>query len=128
MKDTTYSISELAKAFDVTPRAIRFYEDQGLLTPTRKGRQRVYSERDRIRLKLILRGKRIGFSLAEVKTVFDLYDSAPGEVGQLNYLIDMIEDRREMLEQQRRDIDVVLHDMKDVEKRARAQLKELTGK
>ncbi|MES9902398.1 MAG: MerR family DNA-binding transcriptional regulator [Sedimenticola sp.] len=128
MKDATYSISELAKEYDVTPRAIRFYEDQGLMAPARKGRRRVYTERDRIRLKLILRGKRIGFSLSEVKTVFDLYDSAPGEEGQLHYLIDMLKDRRKMLEQQRRDIDVVLHDMKDVEKRAKTALKALNEK
>ncbi|MES9897732.1 MAG: MerR family DNA-binding transcriptional regulator [Sedimenticola sp.] len=125
MKDTTYSISELAKEFDVTPRAIRFYEDQSLITPTRKGRCRIYSERDRIRLKLVLRGKRIGFSLAEIKTVFDMYDSEPGEEGQLTYLIDMIRDRSNMLKLQRRDIDAVLQDMKDVEKRAKTALKAL---
>ncbi len=127
MKDTSYTISELAKEFDVTPRAIRFYEDQGLIAPTRKGRRRIYCERDRVRLKLILRGKRIGFSLAEVKTVFDMYDSEPGEEGQLTYLIDMIHDRSKMLKQQRQDIDAVLHDMKDVEKRAKAALKQLKG-
>ena len=82
MKDKTFTISDLSKEFDVTPRAIRFYEDQGLISPSRKGRRRIYKERDRIRLKLILRGKRLGFSLSEIKDIFDLYDSSPGEEGQ----------------------------------------------
>lgn len=118
MKGTTYTISELAKEFDVTPRAIRFYEDQGLISPSRKGRRRVYRERDRVRLKLVLRGKRLGFALSEVKEMFDLYDTSPGESGQLRFLLDKIKERREMLEQQRQDIEAVLHEMESVEKRA----------
>lgn len=125
MKGKTYSISELAKEFDVTPRAIRFYEDQGLISPSRKGRRRVYRERDRVRLKLILRGKRLGFALSEVKEMFDLYDTSPGESGQLKFLLDKIKDRREMLEQQRQDIEAVLHEMESVEKRALNVLSEL---
>ena len=125
MKGKTYSISELAKEFDVTPRAIRFYEDQGLVSPSRKGRRRVYRERDRVRLKLILRGKRLGFALSEVKEMFDLYDTAPGETAQLRFLLDKIKDRREMLEQQRQDIEAVLHEMESVEKRALNVLSEL---
>ena len=125
MKGKTYSISELAKEFDVTPRAIRFYEDQGLISPSRKGRRRVYRERDRVRLKLILRGKRLGFALSEVKEMFDLYDTSPGESGQLKFLLDKIKDRREMLEQQRQDIEAVLHEMESVEKRALNVLNEL---
>jgi DNA-binding transcriptional MerR regulator len=125
MKNTIYTISDLAGEFDVTPRAIRFYEDQGLLSPSRKGRKRVYQERDRVRLKLVLRGKRLGFTLAEVKEMFELYDSDPGEEGQLVYLIEKIAARRAILEQQRQDIEVVLHEMNGVEKRAKKALKSL---
>lgn len=125
MKGTTYTISELAKEFDITPRAIRFYEDQGLISPSRKGRRRVYRERDRVRLKLVLRGKRLGFPLSEVKEMFDLYDTSPGETGQLRFLIDKIKARREMLEQQRQDIEAVLHEMESVEQRALNVLSEL---
>ncbi len=71
----TFKISELAKEFDITTRSIRFYEDLGLLTPERKGNTRIYNGRDRIRLKLILRGKRLGFSLADIKELFELYDT-----------------------------------------------------
>ncbi len=125
MKNTIYTISDLAGEFDVTPRAIRFYEDQGLLSPSRKGRKRVYQERDRVLLKLVLRGKRLGFTLAEVKEMFELYDSDPGEEGQLVYLIEKIAARRAILEQQRQDIEVVLHEMNGVEKRAKKALKSL---
>jgi DNA-binding transcriptional MerR regulator len=125
MKGKIYSISELASEFGVTPRAIRFYEDQGLISPGRKGRRRIYRERDRVRLKLVLRGKRLGFALSEVKDMFDLYDTSPGETGQLQFLIDKIHARRDMLEQQRRDIEAVLHEMENVEKRAIGVLSEL---
>lgn len=122
MTGVTYSISELAKEFEVTPRAIRFYEDQGLLSPGRKGRRRIYGERDRVRLRLILRGKRLGFALSEVKEMFDLYDTSPGEEGQLQYLLDRIQQRRVLLEQQQKDIEAVLGEMKGVEKRCQKAL------
>ena len=125
MKEITFTISDLSKEFDVTPRAIRFYEDQDLISPNRKGRRRIYNERDRVRLRLILRGKRLGFSLSEIKDIFDLYDSPPGEEGQLLFLIDKIKARRKLLELQRKDIDAVLQEMKDVEKRAKQALKRL---
>ncbi len=125
MSGTIYSISELAKEFEVTPRAIRFYEDQGLLSPGRKGRRRVYGERDRVRLRLILRGKRLGFALSEVKEMFDLYDNSPGEEGQLQYLLDRIHQRRVLLEQQQKDIEAVLGEMKGVERRCEKALSEL---
>ena len=119
MNKRTYSISELYREFDVTARAIRFYEDQGLLEPERVGRRRVYHERDRVRLRLILRGKRLGFSLSEIREMFELYDTDPGEAGQLRYLLDKIHERRVILEQQRRDIEAVLSEMVEVERRAR---------
>ncbi|MES9843401.1 MAG: MerR family DNA-binding transcriptional regulator [Candidatus Sedimenticola sp. PURPLELP] len=125
MKETTYTISELAKEYDITPRAIRFYEDQDLIAPKRKGRSRIYSDRDRVRLKLILRGKRLGFSLSEIKELFELYDTDPGKKGQLQYLLEKISEHRAMLEQQMQDIEVVLDEMKGLEKEARKSLKEL---
>jgi DNA-binding transcriptional MerR regulator len=87
-QQTQYTITELAREFDVTPRAIRFYEDQGLLAPTREGSsglRRVYSPRDRTRLRLTLRGKRLGFTLSEIRTLLDLYDSPTGTVSQLHF-------------------------------------------
>jgi DNA-binding transcriptional MerR regulator len=125
MNTMSYSISELSKAFDVTPRAIRFYEDQGLLSPVREGTRRVYQEKDRVRLRLILRGKRLGFPLSEIKEIFDLYDNEMGEKTQLKVLIQKIQERRMRLEQQRNDIEVVLKEMQDVENRAKVALGEL---
>ena len=122
MKTISFSISELSKSFDVTPRAIRFYEDQGLLSPLREGTRRVYQEKDRVRLRLILRGKRLGFPLSEIKEIFDLYDNEMGEETQLKVLIRKIQERRVRLEQQRDDIEVVLTEMLDVEKRAEEAL------
>ncbi len=125
MKTISFSISELSKTFDITPRAIRFYEDQGLLSPLREGTRRVYQEKDRVRLRLILRGKRLGFPLSEIKEIFDLYDNEMGEETQLKVLIQKIQERRVRLEQQRDDIGVVLTEMQDVEKRAKAALDDL---
>ena len=122
MKTISFSISELSKSFDITPRAIRFYEDQGLLSPLREGTRRVYQEKDRVRLRLILRGKRLGFPLSEIKEIFDLYDNEMGEETQLKVLIRKIQERRVRLEQQRDDIEVVLTEMLDVEKRAEEAL------
>src|SRR5262245_37149576 len=102
-----YSISELAKEFDVTTRTIRHYEDEGLLTPSRDGTTRLFSSRDRVRLKLALRGKRLGFSLAEIRELFDLYDLARDEKQQLQAFLAKLERHRTLLEQQREDIDVM---------------------
>ena len=120
-----FSISELSQEFDVTTRAIRFYEDEGLLEPHRQGRQRVYSSRDRVRLKLILRGKRLGFSLSEIGDIIDMYDSEPGEVGQLQYFIEKIGVRRKTLKQQRDDIDVTLKELDSIEKQCRKSITRL---
>tara|TARA_Y100001968_G_scaffold258954_1_gene246042 strand:+ start:250 stop:636 length:387 start_codon:yes stop_codon:yes gene_type:complete len=112
-----YSISDLAAEFDVTTRTIRFYEDQGLITPLRQGTRRLFRPRDRTRLKLILRGKRLGFSLAEILEIVDLYDAAPGESGQLRLLISKISNRRAYLRQQLQDIEATLSDLDAVEAR-----------
>ena len=120
-----FSISELAQEFDVTTRAIRFYEDEGLLEPHRQGRQRVYSSRDRVRLKLILRGKRLGVSLSEIGDIIDMYDSEPGEVGQLQYFIEKISVRRKTLKQQRDDIEVTLKELDSIEKQWRKSMTHL---
>jgi DNA-binding transcriptional MerR regulator len=119
----TYSIRDLAQEFDITTRTIRFYEDEGLISPARRGQTRLFSARDRIRLKLILRGKRLGFSLNEIREIIDLYDAAPGEYGQLRFFLGKIVERRALLEQQRADIADTLEELAEVERRCLAQLK-----
>jgi DNA-binding transcriptional MerR regulator len=119
----TYSIRDLASEFDVTTRTIRFYEDEGLISPARRGQTRLFTPRDRIRLKLILRGKRLGFSLNEIREIIDLYDAAPGEYGQLRFFLSKIAERRALLEQQRADIADTLDELAEVERRCLAQLK-----
>lgn len=127
MTETTYSISELSKEFDVTTRAIRLYEESGLLAPERDGSRRIYHEKDRVRLRLTLRGKRIGFTLAEVKDMFDLYDSKPidGEKKQIVYLLDIMEQRLETLKLQREELELAVVDIESVCERARETLAEL---
>lgn len=122
--DKTYSISELSREFDITTRSIRFYEDQGLLTPQRNGQTRIYSKRDRVRLKLILRGKRLGFSLAETGQLFELYDADKSSVTQLSTMLKLIEHKKAELHQQLDDIKVVLMELVTVEKRCRETLTE----
>jgi DNA-binding transcriptional MerR regulator len=121
----TWSIAELAAEYDVTLRTIRFYEDRGLLTPERRGTARVYHPRDKVRLGLILRGKRLGFSLEQIATIVDMYDAEPGEEGQLVYLLGQIGHRRAELEQRRRDIDETLLELDEVERRCQADLEKL---
>ena len=119
---TAYSISDLAQEFNLTTRAIRFYEDEGLLQQGRSGRRRVYSARDRVRLKLILRGKRLGFSLSDVRDIIEMYDLDAGETGQLRYFLDQIQERREALEQQRSDIDLTLRELDEIESQCQGRL------
>lgn len=121
----TWTITELAGDFGVTLRTLRHYEDVGLLFPERRGTARVFHQRDRIRLELILRGKRLGFTLPQVATIVNMYDDQPGEAGQLQYLIDQIDVRRDELEQRRRDIDDILAELAEVEARCRADLSRL---
>lgn len=107
----TFSISELAQEFGVTTRTIRHYEDQGLLNPRREGVNRLFSNRDRVRLKLALRGKRLGFTLQEIRELFDLYDLSQDEKKQLEEFLTKLDRRRAMLEQQREDIEVMLNEI-----------------
>ena len=107
----TYTITELAHEFDITPRAIRFYEDQGLLSPAREGaggRNRVYAGRERTRLKLTLRGKRLGLTLLEIKSLVDMYDSPKDSVAQLERFQAVLGHHKQLLEQQREDIEITL--------------------
>ena len=110
----TYAIGELAGEFGVTSRALRLYEEEGLLKPRRIGTRRIYSERNRVRLRLILRGKRLGWSLSEIKELFDLYDSSHGEEAQLELMLAKLDQRREMLESQKRDIENALEELEHI--------------
>jgi len=120
----TYSITDLAKEFGVTTRTIRHYEDEGLLSPRREGLNRLFGNRDRVRLKLALRGKRLGFSLAEIRELFDLYDLARDEKRQLQEFLTKLERRRGMLAQQREDIEVMLNEITFFENQCRKLLAE----
>jgi DNA-binding transcriptional MerR regulator len=114
MAMATYTITELAREFDITPRTIRFYEDQGLISPKREGsggRVRVYGARDRTRLKLTLRGKRLGLTLSEIKDLVDMYDSPKDSSAQLQRFLAVLGRHREMLEQQREDLELTLSEI-----------------
>ncbi|WKB54844.1 MerR family transcriptional regulator [Eleftheria terrae] len=122
---TTYTISDLAREFDLTTRAIRFYEDCGLLSPERSGpsgRNRVYTSRDRTRLKLTLRGKRLGLSLAEIKELVDMYESPRDTLPQLKKFLLVLAAHREQLEQQMADLQVTLEEVRTHEKETRRLL------
>ncbi|TDF41488.1 MerR family DNA-binding transcriptional regulator [Alteromonadaceae bacterium M269] len=121
------SIGELAKKFDITPRSIRFYEEQGLLSPGRVGQNRSYQKKDQVRLKLILRGKRLGFLLAEIKTLFELYDSHSNSVAQLETMLSMTKEKRTLMLQQLHDVNMVLQELDEVEHRCMDELAELTN-
>ena len=116
------TIRDLAREFDVTTRTIRFYEDQGLLEPERRGQHRIFHPRDRVRLKLILRGKRMGFKLHEIREIIGMYDAPTGEEGQLKYFLGKIEERRQELEEKRRDIEETLAEIEDVEDQVLSRL------
>ena len=124
---TTYTITDLAKEFGMTTRTIRHYEDEGLLSPRRDGMNRLFSNRDRVRLKLVLRGKRLGFSLAEIRELFDLYDLAHDEKRQLQEFLVKLEKRRALLMQQREDIEVMLNEIAFFENQCRKLLESDQG-
>ncbi|MEO7727447.1 MAG: MerR family DNA-binding transcriptional regulator [Burkholderiales bacterium] len=121
---TTYTITELAQEFAITTRTIRHYEDEGLLSPRREGQNRLFSQRDRVRLKLALRGKRLGFTLAEIRDLFNLYDLARDENRQLQEFLTKLEKRRDLLKQQREDIEVMLNEITFFEGQCRKLLAE----
>jgi DNA-binding transcriptional MerR regulator len=118
-----FSISELASEFDITPRAIRFYEDQGLLAPKRDGQRRIYTPRDRTRLKLTLRGKRLGLTLSEIRELIDMYEPGRDARPQLERFLAVLEDHKASLLQQRDDIEAQLSEIQTFEKKVRKQLK-----
>ena len=118
-----FSISDLAREFDITPRAIRFYEDQGLLAPRRDGQRRIYTPRDRTRLKLTLRGKRLGLTLSEIRELIDMYEPGRDERPQLERFLAVLEDHKASLLQQRDDIEAQLSELQTFEKKVRKQLK-----
>ena len=119
-----YTISELSKEFDITTRAIRFYEDQGLLKPEREGQKRIYSAGDRVLLKLILRGKRLGFTLSESRALFEMYDPASGNAKQLKQFLSMLDEKEMLLDQQLHDIEVMKIELKEARQRCIAALSE----
>lgn len=122
MPSSTWTISELSREFDVTPRTIRFYEDQGIVSPAREGRNRIFGPRDRTRLKLALRGKRLGLQLSEILTLIDMYDGPGDTEVQLRQYLSVLVQHRATLEQQRRDIEDTLQEIAQQERECRALL------
>ncbi len=113
-KESTFTIGELSREFSITLRSIRFYEDQGLLKPTRVGTTRIFSRQDRGRLALICRGKRLGFSLKVIKTFLDLYDSGGQQIEQMRFLGEKAQERIKVLEQQRIDLEQTLRELREI--------------
>lgn len=124
-KESNFAIGELAREFDITHRSIRFYEEQGLLSPKRTGQNRVYNNKDRVRLMLILRGKRLGFSLAEVKKLFEMYDTNSNSAVQLGTMLEMTAQKRAVLNQQLEDIQMLMNELDEVEARCQEELAQL---
>ena len=122
-REPHFTISQLASEFALTTRAIRFYEDEGLVAPRRHGQARIYGERERTRIKLILRGKRLGLTLAEIREILDLYDSREGDRRQLMRFLEVLDHRRRQLEVQRSDIDALLDEIGGIERDCRRRLK-----
>jgi len=120
-----YTITELTREFDISTRTIRFYEDEGLISPVRRGRTRLFRQSDRHLLRMILRGKRLGFSIAEIREIMGMYRSPPGETGQLRTIIRKITERRRELEQKRRDIDDLLSELDQAEEACLTRMAEL---
>jgi DNA-binding transcriptional MerR regulator len=123
MVAATWTIAQIAHDLEISHRTVRYYEALGLITPERRGTVRVFHPRDRVRLQLVLRGKRLGFPLEEIRRIVDMYDEQPGASGQLRYLLDQIDARRAELEQRRRDVESALAELAELERRCRAELK-----
>ena len=126
MTAASWTITELAEEFGTTLRSIRFYEDRGLLAPERVGQTRIFHPRDRVRLQLILRGKRLGFSLDEIASILAMYDEQPGEAGQLRFLLTDISERRALLQRKRQDLEDALGELDALEQRCRDDLRRLS--
>lgn len=120
--DAAWSIARIADHFGITHRTVRHYESLGLIHPERHGTQRLFHRRDRTRLALVLRGRRLGFPLEEIRTIVDMYDDHPGEAGQLRYLLSQITERRADLEQRRRDVDEALAELDHLQHRCTEDL------
>ena len=120
-----YSITELTREFGVSTRTLRFYEDEGLIHPVRRGRTRLFRQSDRHLVRQILRGKRLGFSIAEIGEIVQMYREPPGEVGQLKLMIKRIEEKRENLRQKRRDLEETLAELDQAEESCVERLVEL---
>ena len=127
-KQQTFTITELAKEFDITTRAIRFYEDQGLISPERQGQRRIYSPKDRVRLKLIMRGKRLGFTLAESRALIDMYDPDSDNEKQLLQFLAILDEKEALLEQQLQDIEVMKIELRDARTRCLNALEDTGAK
>lgn len=123
----TWTIAEVADEFAITHRTVRHYEELNLISPERRGTARIYHRRERTRLNLILRGKRLGFPLEEIRTIIDLYDEPTGQASQLRYVLDQIHERRERLERRRRDIEDALSELDEFERRCQSDLGSLNG-
>ena len=121
----TWTIGEVADEFAITHRTVRHYEELNLISPERRGTARIYHRRERTRLNLILRGKRLGFPLEEIRTIIDLYDEPRGQASQLSYVLDQIHDRRGDLERRRRDIEDALTELDEFERRCQSDLRQL---
>ncbi|WP_193178306.1 MerR family transcriptional regulator [Oricola nitratireducens] len=120
-----YTITELTREFGISTRTLRFYEDEGLIHPVRRGRTRLFRPADRILIKQILRGKRLGFSIAEIREIIQMYKAPPGEVGQLRTIINKAAEKREELRQKRKDIEDTLAELEQVEEACLGRLAEL---
>lgn len=127
LTDTFFTVTELARDLAVTPRTIRFYEDKGLITPRRAGTMRVYTKRDRARMVLILRGKRLGFSLRDIKDYLDLYDMDPTQSEQMRMLLKKVETRLEMLEDQRLALEETIVELREIQEQTLAGLATSNG-
>ena len=123
--DDFYTITDLTREFDISTRTIRFYEDEGLIQPVRRGRTRLFKPSDRRLLMFILRGKRLGFSISEIRDILSMYKSPPGEHGQLKLLLQKVHEKREILIQKRRDIEETIGELDQVEEQCLARMAEL---
>jgi DNA-binding transcriptional MerR regulator len=121
----TWTIGQIAEEFAITHRTVRHYEELNLISPERRGTARIYRRRERTRLNLILRGKRLGFPLEEIRTIIDLYDEPTGQGSQLRYVLDQIHDRRGHLERRRRDVEDALNELDEFERRCQSDLEKL---